>query len=273
MPTLLDQLRQQQPNLEAGTETAGIQQLLSARTGKATGDEGGPKATNLQEQIQDTLNRQQLTGVAQQAQVAATQRGQEQQAVQQQFQQQNQQLDEQSIGQQEAYQRQAQAALSDFQRGIRTLDVTKQGAKVEQLGFQLRLSNQSYVSQLKDAAARAKITSAIGFSEAIQRSVFADEQDLLGRDLDFRMLLKYDDAKFTRELGQMDIDTAMAIAAGQAKDAGAAAFTSGVTQVVTAGATMAAKAPTTPTTPTASMEVYPTIDWNSPPPSTNVPNQ
>jgi hypothetical protein len=270
MPTLLDQLRQQQPNLQAGTETSGIQKLLSARTGKATDEEGGPKATNLQEQIQDSLNRNQQVDIAQQAQLAATQRGQEQQAIEQQFKQQNLQLSEQSVSQQEAYQRQAQAALSDFQRGIRTLDVAKQGAKVEQLGFQLRLSNQTYIMKLKDAAARDKITSAIGFSEAIQRTIFADEQDLLGRDLDFRMLLKYDDAKFTKELGQMDIDTAMAIAAGQAKDAGAAAFTSGVTQIVTAGATIAAKAPTTPT---ASMEVYPTIDWNSPPPSTNVPNK
>lgn len=270
MPTLLEQLRQQQPNLSAGTETAGIQNLLSARTGKATEEEGGPRATNLQEQIQDTLNRNQQTEIAQQAQATATQRGQDQRAVEQQFQQQNQQLDEQSISQQEAYQRQAQAALSDFQRGIRTLDVSKQGAKVEQLGFQLRLSNQTYIMKLRDAATRDKITSAIGFTEAIQRAIFADEQELLGRDLDFRMFLKYDDAKFTKELANMDIDTAIAIASGQAKDAGAAAFTSGVTKIVEAGATYAAGQPKpAAASNTSGLEVYPTIDWNAP--STNVP--
>ena len=236
MATLLEQLRQQGPT---GTQTQQVENLLSARTGKASAPGSGPRATNIQEQVQDQLTRGQLADVAQQASLQAQQQGQEQRAVEQQFQQQKAQLNEQDISTQEAYQRQVEASLKDYQRNIKQLDVAKQAAKVEQLGFQLRLTNQNYIMQLKDAAARDRITSEIGFREALQRTIYKDEIDLLSSDLDFRMLLKADEAEFQKMLAKIDIDTALAIAAASAKDAAAQSIVSGVNKLVTAGATYA----------------------------------
>lgn len=240
MATLLEQLRQQGPT---GTETQQISNLLSARSGKATAPGATPRATNIQEQVQDQLTRGQLKDVAQQSALQSAQLGQEQRAVEQQYAQQQAQLDEQSISQQETYQRQVDAALKDYSRNIKQLDVTRQGAKVEQLGFQLRLSNQSYIMQLKTEAARDRITSEAGFREALQRSIFADEIDLFSSDLDFRMLLKVDDAQFMRQLASMDIDTAMAIASAEAKANSTQAIVSGTSQLIQGAATYAANKP------------------------------
>jgi hypothetical protein len=222
-------------------QTEQAQNLLSARSGKATAPGAAPRATNIQEQVQDQLTRGQLSEVAQQASLQSRQQGQEQRAVEQQFAQQTAQLNEQDIASQETYQRQVEAALKDYQRNIKQLDVAKQGAKVEQLGFQLRLSNQNYLMQLKNAAARDRITSAVGFQEALQRTVFADEIDLMSSDLDFRMLLKADDAQFNKMLAQIDIDTALEIAKAQAKDAAAQQTVSGINQLIQAGASYASK--------------------------------
>jgi hypothetical protein len=242
MATLLEQLRQQGPT---GEQTQQVQSLLSARTGKATAPGAAPRATNIQEQVQDQLTRGQLADTAQQASMQAQQQGQEQRAVEQQFQQQRAQLNEQDINTQEAYQRQVEASLKDYQRNIKQLNVAKQAAKVEQLGFQLRLSNQNYIMQLKDAAARDRITNAVSFNEALQRTIFKDEIDLLSSDLDFRMLLKADEAEFQKMLAKIDIDTALAIAAASAKDSATQSIVSGVNKFVTAGATYTSRADTT----------------------------
>lgn len=239
MATLLEQLRQQAPS--AVNQTEAVQGLLDARSGKAIDDTGGPRATNIQEQVQNKLTETQLKEIAQQANLQAEQLGQEQRGVQQQFAQQKEQLNETEITAQETYQRQVEASLNDYERNIKTLDVAKQGAKVEQLGFQLRLSNQNYIMQLKTEAARDKITSEAAFREALQRTIFADEIDLFSSDLDFRMLLKADDAQFQKMIAQIDIDTALAIASSAAKDAAAQQITSGVKTLVEAGATYASR--------------------------------
>lgn len=239
MASLIEQLRMQPPPASGYTEA--VQNLMQAKSGKAIDETGGPRATNIQEQVQNKLAETQTKEVAQQANLQAQQRGQEQRAVEQQFAQQKTQLREEEISTQETYQRQVEAALNDYQRGLKTLDVNKQAAKVEQLGFQLRLSNQNYIMQLKTEAARDKITSEAAFREALQRTVFADEIDLLGTDLDFRMLLKADDAKFLKELASIDIDTAMAIAASEAKAANTQAIVSGTTKVIEAGTTYASR--------------------------------
>lgn len=240
MASLLEQLRQQGPT---GNQTEAVQNLLQARSGKAVGAGGGPRASNIQEQVQNKLTETQLTDVAQQASLQAQQRGQEQRGVEQQFAQQKAELTEQDISSQETYQRQVEATLKDYERNIKILDVTKQGAKIEQMGFQLRLSNQNYIMQLKDAAARDRITNSLAFNEALQRTIFADEIDLISSDLDFRMLLKADDAEFQKMLARIDIDTALAIASSQAKDTAAQQTVSGVNQLIQAGATYASSKP------------------------------
>lgn len=243
MASLLEQLRQQGPMGGAGIQTQQAENLLSARSGKAVTPGAAPRATNIQEQVQDQLTRGQLADVAQQSSMQAAQQGQEQRAIEQQFAQQKAQLSEQDISTQETYQRQVEAALKDYERNIKQLDVAKQGAKVEQLGFQLRLSNQNYVMQLKDAAARDRITSDTGFKEALQRTIFADEIDLLSTDLDFRMLLRADDAQFQKMVANIDIDTALAIASAQAKDAASQQMMGGINTLISAGATYAARQP------------------------------
>lgn len=218
---------------EPVSQTEQAQRLLEARTGRET-TRTGPKATSIGEAMANQQTRMGLNQIAQAGQIQAEQFRLSQEQVEQQYRQQVEQLNEEQIARQEQYQRQVEALLGELTRGTKQINVAREGAKAEQLGFQLRLSNEKYINNLREQAARDKLVSDIDFKEAIIRTTFSDELDLLGKDLDFRLMLKADDAQFQKMLANIDIETAIAIASSQSQSASAQMVVGGVVQAIQA---------------------------------------
>lgn len=200
-------------------QTSQIGSLLGAASGKAAAPSAAPSTSNLGEQIQQNQAALAQQAVQQQGQQAAQELGQAQRAQEQQFQQQGRQLTEQSLATQDEFTRQNEALLNSYQQGIKQLNLQKDKSRLEQLGFDLRLGNNQYIDNLQREGARARLDSKIAFSEALQRSIWDDEQDLFNDSLEFRSLMGSDQRAFTDKMAQMDLDFAMQVANAQAQEA------------------------------------------------------
>lgn len=222
--------------MPAPTQTQQVQQLLTTKaTGRATGPGAAPKATNIQEQVALSQARLQQQELQQAGKEAATQLGMQEQEATQQYEQSVADLDEKRISIQEQYQRQVEAVFRDLSRGTRELDFQKDAARAEQLGFQLRLSNDKYVNDLKREGARSRLTSEIAFKEALTLSIFAEEEKLYRSSLAFKSMIDAEDRSFNEKLAQMDMDLAQELAAAETDAMQTAAMYSGVAEMAKGG--------------------------------------
>lgn len=227
-------LAQQQPI--APTQTQQAQQLLTTKaTGRAAGPGAAPKATNIQEQIAIQNTRLQQQELQKAGAEAAGQMGLQAAEAEQQYQQSVSELDEKQISAQEQYQREVEAVMRDLARGTRQIDFQRDQAKAEQIGFQLRLSNDKYINNLRTEGARNRLISAANFREQLQRTIFAEEEALLRSDLSFRALMSADEREFLRRLSEIDIENALALASSEAKGDNAKAMWGGIESVIKGG--------------------------------------
>ena len=222
--------------LPAPTQTSQIQQLLTTKaTGRATGPTAAPKATNIQEQMAINQARLQQQELQQAGREAGSALGLQAAEADQQYQQSRAELDEKQISSQEQYQRQAEAVFRDLSRGTREIDFQRDSAKAEQLGFQLRLSNDQYVNRLKMEGARSRLNSDIAFKEALTVSIFAEEEALYRSNLSFKSMIDANDRSFNERLSEMSIELALELASAEAKGQAMSNTISGFTQVVKGG--------------------------------------
>lgn len=232
-------LAQQQPM--APTQTQQAQQLLTTKaTGRAAGPTAAPKATNIQEQMAIQNTRLQQQELQRAGTEAANQMGLEAAEAEQQYQQSVTELDEKQISAQEQYQREVEAVMRDVARGTRQIDFEKDQAKAEQIGFQLRLSNDKYMNNLRMEGARSRLISEANFKEQLARAVFAEEEALLRSDLSFRALMSADEREFLRRLSEIDIENALALANSQAQEDNAKAMWGGIESIIKGGIQAAA---------------------------------
>ena len=230
-------------NMQAGpkpaqpgiSQTAQVQQLLQAKSGKAVGPTAAPGISNIGEKV-----------AAQQAQIAEQQVQQQGmlqgQAIQQQASEQAQQaqiqgrqLDERTLDQMDEFTRNHNAILDDYNRGIKQLDLNKDKSKLEQIGFNLRLNNDKYVTDLQREGRRSRLDNEIKFNEELTRTIFADEEDLLRNDLNFRALIGANDRDFREEIGNISISHALDIADTEAKAANSQMMWQGIGAMTSAG--------------------------------------
>ena len=220
----------------APTQTAQVQQLLTTKaTGRVAGPTAAPKATNIQEQIALNQASLQQKELARSGQEAATQLGMQAEEAQQQYQQATAELDEKQIMAQEQYQREVEAVMRDVARGTRQIDFEKDQAKAEQVGFQLRLSNDKYIQNLRLEAARSRLVSAASFKEQLARTIFAEEEALLRTDLSFRAMLGADDRQFRERMAEINLEEALALANAEAAGDNAVTMWSGISELMKGG--------------------------------------
>lgn len=205
------------------------------KTGKELDTTGEAKASSIGEQV-----------ARQQTEVAATEQaraGAEQQRgllseydkASQEYDYANREASEQQRQAQTNLLDRASQILTEFEQGSRELDYSKNKAKMEQLGFTMRLSNEAYTDTLLREGRRNRLDNAVAFKEALQRQVFMDEEDLLTDNLSFRKLLAADQRAFETELGQINIDQAIAIANAESRQANEQAKWSGIGSIVQSG--------------------------------------
>lgn len=215
-------------------ETGRIQGLLRAKSGRAVGPEAGPAASTLQEQVAAQQGREQAVNVLQQEEMGLEQLQQEELFRDQQAAQQEAQLDDRQVALQEQYVQRASALMQNFVNQGRELDFSQKKAQVEQVGFALRLNNEKYVADLQQAGAKARLTDALEFQEALQRSIFAEELDLLNSDLSFQRMLDKEAREFKMDVAELDINQAINIAMARSDAANTQAmYEAGATAVGT----------------------------------------
>lgn len=150
-------------------------------------------------------------------------------------------LKQQSQAEKQKYQLSSDKILSDLESNMDKLSTAEKLDQMEAAASHLRLSDEKYRYELADVGRRSRLDDAIGFDEAMKKSVFEDEMDLMRSDLGFKKALDMDDASFRKWLAGIDVDTALAIAASQRRQAGETAMISGVGSAAVTGAGMAMK--------------------------------
>lgn len=245
--TLLDALRKtiatpdgsaMNPSAAGGTDqTSLVSSLAQAKTGKAAPANGSsvPRASALGEEQAQSQTTSALDSLRQQGQLQSQQIGQAEEKQDTAAKLEGRQLDQRELEIADQYSRQTDQILADYQRNREKLDVTRNKARAEQLGFNLRLGNQKYMDDLKDAGRRGRLDNSLRFRDEINRTVFRDEQDMFTDDLAFHSLMRADQRTFTEQMASMDIDYALKLAETDNKQANQSMMWSGVGGLTQAG--------------------------------------
>lgn len=239
MKTLFDTLKGQlNPGKQPGVtdQTAQTQSLLRAKLGKSTGSGAAPGISNIQEQQ-----------AVKQAQLQNDQQGAEAQIAGQQLEQQN--LNQQAQEQESMFDLASKRAdvvqnfnltsdnlLKEFERDKSKLSNAQDAAKLEQLGFNLRLQDQSYLANLKQNAEKAQLKDMNKFKIQAAKAAMGDDMAIFKDDVAFRKLMDSSDRAFQTELSKMNLGFAMDLAKQEAKTTQQIGLYTGVGNVVGAGA-------------------------------------
>jgi hypothetical protein len=246
-PSLFDQVKQNlsklaQPIQPAGQilgQTEAISRVSQAASGKAVPGAGGAGAPARSQQAelavvdQVTRGQQELTKANQ---IQALAFGQQEQALKDSEEFKNRLMSDEQLAAREKYLETQRGILTDYSSGQRQLDLTKDKAKLEQLGFSMRLSNDKYLNELENRAKIAGLSNAISFEEELTRSIFADEEELFRNDLDFRAMIAADQRTFQDELAQMDINMALDMAGASNRALSEKQMWDGLGGIIEAGA-------------------------------------
>jgi hypothetical protein len=149
--------------------------------------------------------------LARQNQIQQLAFAQEQRAIEDSEQFKNKLLSEEQLSARDKYLSTQERILSDYTNNRRQLDLNKDKARLEQLGFSMRLGNDKYLQELDRQAKMANLSDAMSFEEELYRTIFADEEELLRDNLDFRALLAADERTFRDELSQISLDMALEV--------------------------------------------------------------
>jgi len=110
----------------------------------------------------------------------------------------------------------AKDILDDLERGRARMTNREELHAIEMAGAAQRLANDKYMYELQDIARRNRLQDSMSFADALQKSVFKDEIDLFRDNVAFNELMDADDATFKKWLADIDINTALQIAAADA---------------------------------------------------------
>jgi hypothetical protein len=166
----------------------------------------------------------------------ATQRlQQKEQAQNQEFDFQAQDLEERRINSQLEIANKSSDLLMKNSQNFQELDVKKQKS-IAMFSMSLaRFSQSNYLDELQTEGQRQRLDSETQFREALQTSIFADEEELLKSDLTFRSILNADDRTFKDELAVLDIDISIGLATSRAAGQQASAMYDAAGKVIQGG--------------------------------------
>lgn len=216
-------------------QTEQVQQLQSAKSGKAFGPTSAPRISNIQEQVANQQAQQAVQQNAQQMQLQGEQAelssAQQEQEISSRF----AQMEESAAKQMDEFLTQSQNLVDQYTQGLRTLDLNKDKARLESIGLTARLANDKYVNALQQEAARARLDNELQFNEALARSIFGQEQDMFQENLTFRNMLSADNREFVEELSGIDLGFAMQMASDENRANAAQTMWTGIGGIAGAG--------------------------------------
>lgn len=217
-------------------QTERAQGLLRAKLGKAGAPGASPRISSMREkqavsQAGQAAGRQQLEGALKGQQLEQKQVGIEAREEQQQL-----NIIEQQDQLKDRFARNSESILGDLERGKLDIKSKRGVAKLEQLGFSLRMQSKEYVANLERAGSQKRLENKLSFKEEIARQQFADDTVMAEMGADYRRISQQSRREFDQDLANMDMEyaTEMAHQAEIAQTAGA--FYKGMGGIVGGGA-------------------------------------
>lgn len=207
---------QNAPSLPSAPSGRVQESLQETAAGKA-GDAAVRQVVNQATQI-DAGNVQQAQQTAQQG--ALAQRG----------------LDAQSTAMASAAATRAADLLAQYSSGQKQLSLAKDQLGVQELLANMRLSSDKYITSLQTEGAKARLDDAASFEEALLKTEFGDQLDLLKSRLQGENILAISAADFEKEMTAIDLATAIRLAKLGVKTAGVNSAAKGASTIVTGGA-------------------------------------
>jgi len=217
--SLLDTIRQglrakEEPQALGTTEK--IRGIRRAATGRAVSPRGPEVTTQAERQVQADIRRG-LERQREAGELAAEEMEQRREGLAQREQQAEAAARMQRAEMQSQFANQAADVLGDLSRGRRELTLETQKDKLEQAGFLASFADRQYLHNLQLEGQRRRLSSDLEFQQALKRSIFASEMELMERDIDFREIMDARGRDFQRKLADIDIDTALRIASAEAQ--------------------------------------------------------
>lgn len=237
--SLLDKIRQSMstqsttPVVQDRTQQA--QQMMQAKLGKAATTESTPRMSNIAEMEVAGKVAEEQRKLAEKGEISAQKVSQAEEKVEQKKLQGTQILNEERLNQVASYQNRADSIMGELERNKKQLDAKQYRAKIEQLGFNLRLQNDQYIDRLEREGVTARLHQESYMNEELLRTVFAEELDLYNNDLDFRSLVNAYDRDAEKALARIDINFAIELAKSSAKAEGTKMIFQGLATATTGG--------------------------------------
>lgn len=217
-----------------GENTAQVQKLTSAaQTGKELGPTagGGAGLSAIGEKLAALNTRMQASAIQEGGLEQSTAQQQQAAAQQQSFTQQADLISQKRLDMRADFNNKLNGMVQQSQEQLQSLTQQDNRSKAEQMGTLMRLSSDQYVTKLNDAATRARLADASQFKVTLAATVFDQESDLLGSNLQFRNILQQDHRAAVASVANMDLDFAMALATAQNKSAAGTQMWSGIGSV------------------------------------------
>ena len=193
-------------------QSGAVQSVSQAATGKLGQTAVGPARSRQAELAAvDTVQQAQKT-ISDKAQLQTAGQMQQMGAIQADEQFKQAMMSEEQINNREKLLNIKQDIIKEFTSGTRKLDLDRDKAKLEQLGFAARFSNEKYLNDLQNQAKLAGLGDELRFQEELMRTTFADEESLFRDSMEFRSLMQADERQFREELASMSLDFASMMA-------------------------------------------------------------
>lgn len=250
MANLLDTIRSNNPAMQnqqgVTDETGKLQTLLRAKSGKDTGLASAPvAASNLGEQAATAQTNNQLQNqVAPAAAIQTAQLGQQAAGQQQQTQQATQQVNQARKFDTLETKMKTNQVLSDLERNKGQVDFQAERANLEQIGQNLRLTNQQYINDLQREGNSRRLDDSNEFSQAMSETMLGANKGLLEKQLGNQGILGANDRQFRTAMANMDINTAYDMFKNDMAAQKQRALYAGAGALVTAGIGAAGSMPT-----------------------------
>lgn len=200
-----------------GEQTGGLRSLLAAKSGKQTDLSSGPVQSNVQEQQQDVTNSGALSQLAQAGTAQNLAQEQTEQNLNDQANQQKQTIDLKRQEQNQTYQSNVNNLFNEINRADKQLDNQNYVDKLEQLGFNLRLTNDQYVDKLNQTAEKQRLDNSFNFKAQLAADIFKGQTELLNNQFEFKKFLDMGQSEYQDWLANLDINRAVEIASNAAK--------------------------------------------------------
>ena len=199
-------------------QAANLREMLAAKSGKA-GTTSGPAISSVQEKQALADFSQQATAQQKAGQAQADQQSLQQQQQQQQFSQGQQRLSAQKARQQQQFDQGVEKVANNLARFKDDLKSKEGQQALAEALFARQLSDKKYLADLTRAGQERRLIDAQNFELEAGKAAFENWQELFRDQEQFAKVMDMDQAKFEKNLAQMDLAAAEAIIRSNAEAA------------------------------------------------------